>query len=66
MDLDPPILNPSINIYLKIHLQEENATDKDDEFSPTCSSNEPKLFSQVELNDLVRNLALPKDNYYFL
>jgi hypothetical protein len=39
----------------------DNLDERDDEFQASASDCIPQLFSQPELNDLVRNLNLPKD-----
>lgn len=48
------------NILDKPDQQSSSDDDSEDCFDP--GSNEPKLFKQSELNDLVRDLGLPKDS----
>ncbi|GBN62910.1 hypothetical protein AVEN_213279-1 [Araneus ventricosus] len=41
--------------------EEDDGADDDDDFNAS-GSNDPQLFSQSELNDLVRDLGLPKNS----
>lgn len=59
--IDVPIPTPPDNLDSADTSSEEKSSEEDDEFVPTSSGNEPQPFTQYELNDLVRDLGLPKD-----
>ena len=58
---DVSIPTPPDNLDSAVTSSGEKSSEGDDEFVPTSSGNEPQPFTQHELNDLVRDLGLPKD-----
>ena len=62
---DLPIPTPPVNKQL-LSSSDESSTDSDENVDEShdayeaCTSNEPQLVSQTELNDLVRDLNLSK------
>lgn len=70
--MHPPEVTDKMKVDELVDIEEEGSFEMNDE-SDSCmdddngpSSKKPKLISQVELNDLVRNLGLPKDGSEFL
>lgn len=46
---------------LKLTQRKRNAADKDKDYVPRCSSNEPRPFPHEDLHDLINDLSYPKD-----
>lgn len=46
--------------------EETSSEEEDEEYLPVGKSKAPELFNQEELNDLIRDLGLPKDGAEYL
>jgi hypothetical protein len=52
---------------LHLHSKEQQpSASRDPEFCPCLDSSEPQNITEIELNDLIRNLELPKNKAEFL
>ncbi|KAF2885605.1 hypothetical protein ILUMI_20547 [Ignelater luminosus] len=60
-----PVPKPPENLNT-LENSESYCEDSNDDFHGVINSSEPQLFTQTRLNDLVRNLGLPKDSAQLL